>query len=302
MDFKDYYSVLGVEKKASQEEIKKAYRKLAVKYHPDKNPGDKKAEEKFKAIAEAHEVLGDPEKRKKYDQLGANWRQYENVDFGSFGGAEDSRQGRRERDFYGNPEDLFGSGSGFSEFFNSFFGGMGGSTGSRGFSFDFENPAADLQGELPIDLQEAYYGTQRIVDLGGEKIKVKIKPGAYDGLKLKIKGKGTKGMNGRGDLYLTVKVKPHPKYEIKGEDLYMQQPIDVFTALLGGKQELDTFAGKLNIKLAECTSNGKKVRLKGRGMPVYNKPGEYGDLYVTLLIKMPETLTSQQRQILEQLK
>ena len=304
MDFKDYYAVLGVGKQASQEEIKKAYRKLALKYHPDKSPGDKTAEEKFKEVAEANEVLSDPEKRKKYDQLGSNWKQYENADFGSSGGAGAFRQGRSYRDVYGDVESMFGSGSGFSDFFESFFGSMGaGRTESGGFSFDFGAPGDDLQGELPIGLEEAYHGTQRIVDLGGEKIKVKIKPGAYDGLKLKVKEKGAIGANGsRGDLYLMVKVTPHPQYERKGEDLYKEQAVDVFLALTGGKQEIDTFSGKLNIMLAECTANGKLVRIKGRGMPVYNKPGQYGDLYIKLIVNMPKSLTAEQRQVLQQLK
>src|SRR5690606_3253423 len=215
MDFKDYYAVLGVDKKASQAEIKKAYRKLALKYHPDKNAGDKTAEDKFKEIAEANDVLSDPEKRKKYDQLGSNWKQYEHADFGQSDRAGAYRQGRSYRNVYGDVENIFGSDNGFSDFFKSFFGGMGaGNSESGGFSFDFGPPGADLQGELPIGLEEAYHGTQRIVDLGGEKIKVKIKPGAYDGLKLKVKQKGAKGANGsRGDLYLTVKVTPHPHYE-----------------------------------------------------------------------------------------
>lgn len=304
MDFKDYYTVLGVDKQASQDEIKKAYRKLALKYHPDKNPGDKAAEEKFKEVAEAHEVLGDPEKRKKYDQLGANWRQYENADFGSGGRTGSFGRGRGYSDLYGDAESIFGSGSGFSDFFESFFGSMGtGSAGSAGFSFDFGAPSADLQGELPISLEEAYHGTERTVDLGGEKIKLRIKPGAYDGLKLKIKGKGTQAGDGsRGDLYLTVKVASHPRFERKGDDLHMEQPVDVFVALAGGKQVVDTFSGKLNIRLAECTPNGKRVRLKGKGMPVYNKPGSYGDLYIKLVVKMPERLTAEQRQVLNKLK
>jgi curved DNA-binding protein len=302
MDFKDYYSILGVGKSATQEEIKKAYRKLAHKYHPDKNPGDKAAEDRFKEIAEANEVLSDPEKRKKYDELGSNWKQYENAGSGDSGASGSYRNRRSYRGFDADPEDLFGGGA-FSDFFESFFGSMGGNREAEEPSFAFDSPVADLAGDIPINLQEAYNGTERIVDLGGEKIKVKIKPGAYDGLKLKVKGKGTKGRNGsRGDLYLTVKVTSVPGYERKGDDLYMEQPLDVFTALTGGKQEITSFSGKVNIKIHECTPNGKTVRLRGKGMPVYNKPGQYGDLYIKLMIKIPNSLTPHQREVLQQLK
>ena len=303
MDFKDYYSILGVAKNATQEEIKKAYRKLAHKYHPDKNPGDKAAEDRFKEIAEANEVLIDPEKRKKYDELGSNWKEYENAGYGASGASASNRRSRTYRDFNGNPEDIFGGGSEFSDFFESFFGSMGGRQGAADYSFGFDSPVADLAGEIPINLQEAYNGTERIVDLGGERIKVKIKPGAYDGLKLKVKGKGTKGRNGsRGDLYLTVKVSHLPGYERKGDDLYMEQPLDVFTALLGGKQEITSFSGKLNIKINECTENGKTVRLRSKGMPVYNKPGQFGDLYIKLIIKIPQSLTVYEKEVLQKLK
>lgn len=298
MDFKDYYSVLGVDKKASQEEIKKAYRKLALKHHPDKNPGDKSSEERFKEIAEANEVLGDAQKRKKYDELGSNWKNYEN---GSFKGAQSNR-GRRY--YQGNPEDLFGGGNGFSDFFESFFGSMGEGNrgGQRDFRSSFDMPGADLTGNIPISLQEAYEGTERIIDLGGEKIKVKIKPGAYEGLKLKIKGKGTKGRTGTpGDLYLTVNVIPDNLFKRNGDDLHIDQPLNVFIALLGGKEEVHTLSGKLNIKINPCTQNGKRVRLKGKGMPVYNKSGHFGDLYVKLIIQIPEMLTPEQKKALESL-
>jgi curved DNA-binding protein len=301
MDFKDYYSILGVDKKASQEEIKKAYRKLALKYHPDKNPGDKSSEERFHEIAEAHEVLGDPQKRKKYDELGSNWNKYED----GYYERSQSRGTQGGRRYYqGNPEDLFGDGNGFSDFFESFFGSMGESTrrggSQREYGSAFEMPGADLTGNIPISLQEAYEGTERIIDLGGEKIKVKIKPGAYEGLKLKIKGKGAKGRNGRpGDLYLTVNVLPDKLYKRNGDDLFIDQPLDVFTALLGGKEEIDTLSGKLKIKITPCTQNGKRVRLKGKGMPVYNKSGQFGDLYVKLNVRIPERLTPSQRKALE---
>lgn len=307
MDFKDYYSVLGIDKNASQEEIKKAYRKLAIKYHPDKNSGDKVAEERFKEIAEANEVLGDPEKRKKYDALGSNWKQYENAGYDSSRTDGRYSRGRHYQDFDGNPEDLFGKGSGFSDFFESFFGSFGGSGAGNGFeevfSNTYESPAADLSGKLSISLVEAYHGTERIVDLGGEKIKVKIKPGAYNGLKLKVKGKGSRRRGGaRGNLYLTIDVQDHNGLERKGNDLYLEQPVDVFTALVGGKQEINSLSGKLNIKINECMPNGKKVRLKGKGMPVYNESGKFGDLYVKLVVEMPKSLTARQREVLKDLK
>lgn len=299
MDFKDYYAVLGVDKKASQDEIKKAYRKLALKYHPDKNPGDKSSEDRFKEIAEAHEVLSDPQKRKKYDELGSNWKQYEDRPYEKSHAAGAHRGRRYYRDFQGSPEDLFGGGNGFSDFFESFFGSMGDGSGSYESEF-VSMPGADLTGNIPISLQEAYQGTARIIDLGGEKIKVKIKPGAYEGLKLKVSGKGAKGRNGTpGDLYLTVNVLPDNRYSRNGDDLHMDHPLDVFTALVGGKEEIHTFSGRFSIKISECTQNGKRIRLKGKGMPVYNKSGQFGDLYVKLEILMPESLTPTQREALK---
>ena len=314
MDYKDYYKILGVAKTASGDEIKKAYRKLAVKYHPDKNPGDKAAEEKFKEISEANEVLSDPEKRKLYDQLGANWKQYKDAGYdpsANGGKARYSQAGPGEQYYYefeGDPTEFFGNGgSGFSDFFESFFGGGSrkgrGFSGSGGFSgFGADIPGNDLAGEISISLQEAYTGTERIVDLGSEKIKLKIKPGAYTGLKLRAKGKGEKGRGGKaGDLFITVNVSPHPVYERKGDDLYMEAPVDLFTALLGGKQEINTLSGKVNITIPEGTQNGKQLRLKGKGMPVYGKQA-HGDLYVKLQVKLPEKLTDEQKELIKRLK
>jgi curved DNA-binding protein len=290
MEYKDYYKTLGVDKSASQEEIKKAYRKLAVKYHPDKNQGNKAAEDKFKEISEAYEVLSAPENRKKYDQLGANWKQYE-------------QQGQRTQQQYEfNGDDIFGEG-GFSDFFKSFFGGAAGGGRSQSFgNAQRDMPGGDLVGELQISFQEAYNGTERIVDLGTEKLRLKIKPGAYEGLKLKMKGKGQMGRSGKaGDLYITVHVQPNIIYRRQGDDLYMDLAVDVFTLMLGDKIPVTTLSGVLHITIPEGTQNGKQLRLKGKGMPVYGK-AEQGDLYIKMEARLPEKLTKEQKQLISKLR
>jgi curved DNA-binding protein len=297
MEYKDYYSILGVGKKSSQEEIKKAYRKLAVKYHPDKNQGNKSAEDKFKEISEAYEVLGDAEKRKQYDKLGANWKQFQQAgyDQGPYTGSRGSTHS------YGTGSESEFFGGGFSDFFESFFG-KGRQYGSfAGADFDF--PPGDLTGEISISLEEAYHGTERIVDVGAEKIRLKIKPGAYDGLTLRAKGKGQKSPSGKaGDLHLNIAVQPHDRFERKGDDLHTEGPVDLFIALLGGKQEVETLSGKISLSLKEGTQNGKVVRIKGKGMPVYGKAGQHGDLYVKLMVRLPEHLTAHQKQMLHKLQ
>lgn len=310
MEYKDYYKILGVAKNASQEEVKKAYRKLAVKYHPDKNQGNKTAEERFKEISEANEVLGDPKKRKMYDELGSNWKQYQQAGFNPGAGKRTHRKGgpggKYYYEFESDPSEFFGGG-GFSDFFESFFGGgtkhSKGFAGSGGFSgFGTDRPGSDLAGEILISLQEAFNGTERIVDLGSEKIRVKIKPGAYDGLKLRVKGKGEKGSRGKaGNLYLTIRVQPHPVYERQGDNLYKQVSVDVFTVLLGGKLEINTLSGKVNIAIPEGTQNGKQLRLKGKGMPVYGKTS-HGDLFVKLQVKLPERPNKEQKELIKKLK
>ncbi|MGC9374667.1 MAG: DnaJ C-terminal domain-containing protein [Bacteroidales bacterium] len=305
MDYKDYYKILGVSKNASTNEIKKAYRKLAVKYHPDKNPGNKEAETRFKEISEAYEVLRDPEKRKKYDQLGSNWNQFQGADaggfdFSQFGGG---RRGKSRTYFSGNMNDLFGdSDSSFSDFFNAFFGGFGGSSG--GFHQQAQQvKGKDLRSELSISLSEAYHGTSRLLNVNGQKIKINIKPGAYNGQELRIKGKGGKGRNGGadGDIYLNIKVLPEKHYTVHGNDLILKTDVDLYTAVLGGKLNINTLGGKLNINIPKGTQNGTKLRVKGKGMPIYGKSGTFGDLYLQLNILIPTNLSKKEEELFRQL-
>lgn len=304
MDYKDYYKVLGVDKKASQDEIKKAFRKLAVKYHPDKNKDNKAAEEKFKLVNEANEVLSDPEKRKKYDELGENWRQYEHAG-GRHGGARSGNGRGGPFSYEGDFSDIFGQGggSGFSDFFEQFFGrGAAGGARQSGRSTGFKGQ--DYQTEMEITLEEAYHGTHRLIQLENEKIRISTKPGAYDDQQLRIKGKGGRGSkeNNHGDLYVRIHVSPHPRYSRKGDDLQAMHTIDLFTAILGGSTIVDTLSGQVKVKITPGTQSGKIIRIKGKGMPVYGKANIFGDLYVQLQVHIPETLTDKQRELFEQLK
>ncbi|SHF54088.1 curved DNA-binding protein [Mariniphaga anaerophila] len=310
MEYKDYYKVLGVPKSAGQAEIKKAYRKLAVKYHPDKNAGNKAAEEKFKEIGEAYEVLKDPEKRKKYDQLGANWNQYQNAGSGA-GGFNYSNFGNANpgggKTFYyeGDLGDIFGhSGEGFSDFFKNYFGG-----GSRKRSAGFRQNQRvfngnDLRAEMDISLAEAFSGTTRILNVDGEKLRVKTKPGAYSGLELRIKGKGGAGANGgsRGDLYIRIRVLSDGRHTLDGNDLALKADVDLYTAVLGGKLEINTLSGKLNVPVRAGSQNGSKLRLRGKGMPVYGKAGIYGDLYIQLNVLIPKNLSQEELNLFKQLR
>jgi curved DNA-binding protein len=294
MEYKDYYKVLGVEKNATQEEIKKAYRKLAVKYHPDKNVGDKQAEEQFKLINEANEVLSDPEKRKKYDELGANWKQYENQPFGGSGG-----QGRRYQQ-EGDFNDIFGNGGGFSDFFEAFFGRSSGRKSQR----DTQYKGQDFQAEVGITLEEAHHGTVRVIQVDDEKLRITIKPGVDDGQLLRVKGKGGQGSNEkyRGDLYVRVKILPHTIYSRKGDDLYAKQNIDLYTAVLGGEVMVNTINGTIKVTIPAGTVNGKTIRIKGKGMPVNESNDQFGDLYLELHILTPSNLTDKEKQLFEQLR
>lgn len=305
MEYKDYYKILGVAKSASIEDIKKAYRKLAAKYHPDKNPGDNAAEEKFKDINEAKEVLSDPEKRKLYDRFGSAYKQYQRTGQpGDFDWSQFS-SGRRGGQSSGGGsfsfEDLFG---GSGDFFETLFGQpFGGGRGRR----SWRSAAArgqDLTADATITLEEAYHGTSRQLSVGGETIKFNIKPGAKDEQKLKMSGKGAPGQNSgsRGDLYITVRVTPHPRFERDGDNLICDLPVDLYTAILGDKAELRTLRGTIKVDIPPEAENGKVLRLKGMGMPVYGQPDTFGDLYTKISVKIPQNLTSEEVELFKKLK
>lgn len=300
MEYKDYYKILEVDKKATPEEIKKSFRKLAMKWHPDKNKDSKQAEEKFKLINEANEILSDPEKRKKYDELGANWDQFDQASRQPEGG------GRQQQQYYSGENPFGDMGSGFSDFFDEFFKNGGAGAGPRqGRSQGPTNyKGNDYQTEMEITLEEAYKGTERLIQLPNEKLRITTKPGAYDDQLLRIRGKGDAGSSKEynGDLYVRIRVKPDPKFTRKGDDLYSDHPIDLYTAVLGGETIVQTLSGQIKVKIAAGTQNDKTIRIKGKGMPVYGQAGQHGDLYVKLQVQLPETLNEKQKELFEQLK
>ena len=301
MDFKDYYKILGITKTASSDEVKKAYRKLAVKYHPDKNKGDKAAEEKFKEVSEANEILKDDKKRKEYDSLAEDYRNYEKS--GGKQGFDGYSQGNRSqgnqyqsRNSQGQQFDE----DSFADFFSNMFGGRSSGNGqSRKQSFKGE----DFTATMEISLEEAFTGTTRQIQLENQKLAMKIKPGVKDAQVLRLKGKGSKGTNGAqdGDLLITLKVIENAIFKRKEDDLYCAINIDLFTAILGGKSEIKTLKRKINITIPKETPNGKGLRLKKMGMPIFNKPDQFGDLYATVNIKIPTNLTAKELELFNQL-
>jgi DnaJ-class molecular chaperone len=329
MDFKDYYATLGVAKTASEKELKQAYRKLARKHHPDVNPGDKSAEAKFKEINEAYEVLGDPEKRKKYDELGANWRMYEQAGAGgpggggpqqpgwnvNFGGGAGSGGGGGFRTMTEEEmREMFGDADPFSDFFHTFFGGMGGGAqepGGRGRGARSRPPrqGRDVEQEIELNLEDALHGTTRRFSISHDgaarTVDVRIPAGVGDGSRVRIPGEGEHGTSGAksGDLYLRVRLAQHAKFERKGKDLYAQVSVPLTIAALGGEAQVDTLAGKsLRLKIPPGTQNGQVFRLKGHGMPTVNHPDQTGDLYATIGVQLPRDLTAEQRRLFEELK
>jgi len=303
MNYKDYYKVLGVSQTATPDEIKKAYRKLAMKFHPDKTTGNKAANEKFNEINEANQVLGDPEKRKKYDQFGADYQRYEQAgaqpggfDWSKYASPDSNqKQGMSAEEF----ESMFAEG-GDIDLFELLFGGRGGRRqGRRSAVFKGD----DLNAETTISLDEAYHGSARLIQLDGQTIRVTIPPGIADEQVLRIAGKGMDGTRGgpKGDLYLTVKVAPHPELRRKGNDLYGDFPVDVYTAILGGKTLVKTLKGAVKVDIPAETQNHKVLRLRGLGMPVFGNTNVFGDLFVTIDVQLPDHLTQEETDLFRKL-
>lgn len=316
MEYKDYYKILGVDKNADEKEIKKAYRKLAREYHPDVNPGNKQAEARFKEANEAYEVLGDADKRQKYDRLGANWNAFQSAgrDPSGFDWSQWTTAGSggpRVNMQYGDLNDLFGQGGGgFSEFFQSIFGGVGGQGGAAGAPFG-RGPAGqprpargrDIEHPVEVTLEEAFNGTQRVLAIDNRRIEIKIPPGVRTGSKVRVAGEGQPGAAGgsAGDLFLVVQVLPHASFERKGDDLQTETPIDLYTALLGGEVIVSTLTGKATLNIPAGTQPGQIFRLRGQGMPHLREPSQRGNLLVKVQVRLPKQLNDRQRQLFQEL-
>jgi len=290
MEFKDYYKILGIAKNATDKQIKNAYRKLARKYHPDLNPDDKAAEKKFQEINEANEVLSNAENRKKYDKYGKDWKH-----------AEEFEKARQSQQYQGNTRQRSSGfeGENFSDFFNEMFGQGAGRTRGRRAQFKGQ----DYNAELQLDLREVHETHQRTLTINGKNIRLTIPAGVKDGQTIKIKGYGGKGANGgpNGDLYIKFALSNSTKFKRSNDNLYITVDLDLYKAVLGGEMTIDTFDGKVKLKIAPETQNGTKVKLKGKGFPVYKKDGQFGDLYVTYKLKMPTQLSDKEKTLFEEL-
>ncbi len=308
MEYKDYYKILGISRSASQREIKRAYRRLAREYHPDRNPDDQSAEERFKEINEAHEILTDPEKRRRYDQLGASWQQWQRAghnpydfDFGQWFADRDGRGAGRE---YGGFDDLFGGGPGWRSDFASIFGEAGAQPRMRWRQAQARaRRGRDYEQPVEITLEEAYHGTSRILQVDGSRLEAKIPPGSSTGLRVRLRGKGGRGAGGvpPGDLLLDIRVLPHERFERKGDDLHCRVPVDLYTAVLGGHVQVPTMQEQVRLKIPPETQSGCTFRLKGRGMPHLRQAGQYGDLFARVRVVLPQHLTPQERDLFEAL-
>ncbi len=315
MEYQDYYKTLGVSKDASEKDIKSAYRKLARKLHPDVNPGDNATEQKFKEVNEAYEVLSDPEKRKKYDALGANWKDYEN--YQRAGGGQpftwgDATGGRSGGAAYRtvDPEEyeqIFGDLGGASDFFRTFFGGGAGgfSGGGRAGTGGMNARGRDLEQPVQITFDEAYHGTKRILHKDGKKMEVDIKPGVKTGSRVRLAKQGGSGVGAgpAGDLFLNIEVLPDTRFERNGDDVTVEVPVDLYTAILGGEVAVPTPNGKnILLKIPAETQNGKTIRLSNKGMPKLNEPNAFGNLYARVRIVLPDKLSKQEMELFQELQ
>ena len=297
MAFIDYYKVLEVDKKATESDIKKAYRKLARKYHPDLNPNDKEAERKFKEINEANEVLSHAENRKKYDEYGENWQHAEEFEKAKQQQRQYQRSG--QQDGYTNFGG-YGGGGDYSDFFESMFGGQYARGGGRR-SAQFKGQ--DFNAELHLDLKDVFTTHKRTLTVNGKNIRLTIPAGVENGQVIKITGHGGEGAGGgpKGDLYITFAIENHTNFKRDKDNLYTTADLDLYTAILGGETTVNTFDGKVKLKVVPGTQNGTKVKLKGKGFPVYKKEGEFGDLYITYQIQIPKNLTEKEKELFTEL-
>ncbi|MDD4748215.1 MAG: J domain-containing protein [Salinivirgaceae bacterium] len=288
MNFIDYYKILGIDKSATPKQIKDAYRKLARKFHPDLNPNDAEAKAKFQQINEANEVLSDPEKRKKFDQYGKDWQHSEQFENAT---QYQNQSSKSHRTNY--------SGTDFSDFFESMFGGATSAGRSRQMKFRGD----DLNAELQLNLMDAYKTHQKIVTVNGKKIRITIPAGIENGQTIKIAGHGGQGINNgpNGDLYITFSIAKHPQFKRLGKDLFRTVDLDFYVAVLGGEITVDTLSGKVKLKVKPETQNGSKVKLKGKGFPVYKSDGEFGDLFISYSVKIPTNLTEKQKELFTEL-
>jgi len=295
MEFIDYYNILEIQKSATEADIKAAYRKLARKYHPDLNPSDENAKKKFQQINEANEVLSDPEKRKKYDKYGKDWKH-------AYEFEKANQQQSQSRTSGGGQQSYSSSGGDFSGDFSEFFESMYGS-GAGGRSKQTKFRGQDLSAELHLNLMDVYKTQQQTLTVNGKNIRLTIPAGVENGQVIKISGHGTLGANGgpNGDLYITFTIANHPKFKREGSNLYATVDVDLYTALLGGDLQVDTVDGKVKLKVAPETQSNTKVKLKGKGFPVYKKEGDFGDLYITYNVKLPTNLTEKEKELFTEL-
>jgi curved DNA-binding protein len=293
MAYINYYKILGIEKSATEGDIKKAYRKMARKYHPDLNPNDKEAETKFKQINEANEVLSHPENRKKYDEYGKDWKHAENF--------EKAKQQQRSQNPFQQQSGGNYSESDYSDFFESMFGGRGASSrGGSGVGFRGQ----DYNAELQLDLKEVYTTTKRTLTINGKNIRLTIPAGVKNGQQIKIKGQGGEGVNGgpKGDLYIKFSIANSTEFKRNRNDLYKTVDLNLYSAMLGGELTVETLDSKVKLKVKPETQTGTKVKLKGKGFPVYKKEGEFGDLYITYNLKLPTQLTTKEKELFNKLQ